>query len=206
MTMVWVDSYNLAMFSSKSMTPIDRELSKRVVKIIHGLLMMEESAPFRKPVPHKGTPQAMQHSASRTTRPSWRSRPTWTSSAGRTTRASTSSWRRFSMRFNSAGTTANSTMRSIPKSTSRRCTSKRPSTSSAKRSFPKCGRTSVERNTMLDSISASSKMRSWRSPSEQRRKNSPNRLKTSPAKNFPARDTKNLPVLKRWSLKNRPSE
>jgi hypothetical protein len=44
-----------AMFSSKTMTPIDRELSKKVVKIIHGLLMMEESAPFRKPVPHKGT-------------------------------------------------------------------------------------------------------------------------------------------------------
>lgn len=33
--------YNRGMFSSKSMTPIDRELSKRVVKIIHGLLMME---------------------------------------------------------------------------------------------------------------------------------------------------------------------
>ena len=36
------------------MTPIDRELSKKVVKIIHSLLMMEESAAFRKPVPHKG--------------------------------------------------------------------------------------------------------------------------------------------------------
>lgn len=42
------------MFSEKGMTPIDRELSKKVVKIIHGLLMMEESAAFRKPVPHKG--------------------------------------------------------------------------------------------------------------------------------------------------------
>jgi hypothetical protein len=52
------------------MTPIDRELSKRVVKIIHGLLMMEESAPFRKPVPHKGTPAARQRWAWRTTRPS----------------------------------------------------------------------------------------------------------------------------------------
>lgn len=48
------------MFSSKTMTPIDRELSKKVVKIIHGLLMMEESAAFRKPVPHKGNSSQIQ--------------------------------------------------------------------------------------------------------------------------------------------------
>lgn len=43
------------MFTEKSLTPIDRELNKKVVKIIHGLLTMEESAAFRKPVPHKGS-------------------------------------------------------------------------------------------------------------------------------------------------------
>ena len=55
------------MFSSKTMTPIDRELSKKVVKIIHGLLMMEESAAFRKPVPHKGKASLMQLLDYRTT-------------------------------------------------------------------------------------------------------------------------------------------
>ena len=42
------------MFLEKGITPIDRELNKKVVKVIHSLLMMEESAPFRKPVAHKG--------------------------------------------------------------------------------------------------------------------------------------------------------
>ena len=55
------------MFSEKGMTPIDRELSKKVVKIIHGLLMMEEPAAFRKPVPHKGNINTMQLWGSRIT-------------------------------------------------------------------------------------------------------------------------------------------
>ena len=55
------------MFSAKGLTPIDRELSKKVVKIIHALLMMEESAAFRKPVPHKGNTHLIQPSDSKTT-------------------------------------------------------------------------------------------------------------------------------------------
>ena len=61
------------MFSAKGLTPIDRELSKKIVKVIHALLMMEESAAFRKPVPHKGNIYFTQPSDSKTTNSSLKS-------------------------------------------------------------------------------------------------------------------------------------
>lgn len=44
------------MFAQNSITPHNRETNKKLVKIIHSLLEADESAPFRKPVPHKGIP------------------------------------------------------------------------------------------------------------------------------------------------------
>lgn len=44
------------MFTQSYLTPHNRDTNKKLVKIIHSLLEMDETAPFRKPVPHKGTP------------------------------------------------------------------------------------------------------------------------------------------------------
>jgi hypothetical protein len=48
------------MFTQHSTTPHNRDTNKKLVKILHSLLEMDESAPFRKPVPHKGNHLIMQ--------------------------------------------------------------------------------------------------------------------------------------------------
>lgn len=49
------------MFTQNSTTPHNRDTNKKLVKILHSLLEMDESAPFRKPVPHKGKHALMKH-------------------------------------------------------------------------------------------------------------------------------------------------
>lgn len=43
----------IGVFSQFSITQINRDVNKKVVRILHSLLEMPESVAFRKPVPHK---------------------------------------------------------------------------------------------------------------------------------------------------------